>query len=327
MDEPSAPSPVVPTAPRMGHVTDLVDAAPATRPAPAAHTAGLAAVAAAHASGVRIVELGDLDALRAVQALFDSIWHPAPDNRPVTVELMRAMTKAGNPLSGAYDGDELVGACVGFFAAPSGRALHSHVTGVAPSVQRRSIGRALKLHQRAWALDRGITRISWTFDPLVRRNAWFNLGRLAATAQEYLPDFYGVMDDTINADDQSDRLLTSWRLDSDPVLRAVAGEPLTVDLAALRAIGAVAVVSPGPDGGPTVTPGEPGTPWLVAVPPDVETLRLREPQLAARWRLAVRETLGAALDGGAVVRGFAQDGWYVLDTAGTVVPGPVRAGR
>ena len=298
----------------MNSVTDLIDADPVTRLAAAAHTAELAAAAAAHTSGVRIVELFDLDALRSVQDLFDAIWHPAPDNRPVTVELMRAMTKAGNPLSGAYDGDELVGACVGFFSAPSGTSLHSHVTGVAKAAQRRSIGRALKLHQRAWALERGITRISWTFDPLVRRNAWFNLGRLAASPLEYLPDFYGVMDDTINADDQSDRLLTSWALDSDPVLRAVAGEPLTVDLPALRAAGAVAVVSPGPDGGPVVAPGVPGRTWLVAVPPDVETLRLREPVLAAQWRVAVRETLGAALDSGARVRGFAQDGWYVVDT-------------
>jgi predicted GNAT superfamily acetyltransferase len=308
----------------MDGVTDLIDTAPASGSAGLVRTAELAASAAAHVSGVRIVELVELDALRAVQSLFDSIWHPAPDNRPVTVELMRAMTKAGNPLTGAYDGDELVGACVGFFSAPSGTSLHSHVTGVARPAQRRSIGRALKLHQRAWALERGITRISWTFDPLVRRNAWFNLGRLAAGPLEYLPDFYGAMDDTINADDPSDRLLTSWALDSDPVLRAVDGEPLTVDLPALRAAGAVAVCSPGPDGAPVLSPGVPGRPQLVAVPADVETLRLQDPQLAAQWRLAVRQTLGTALNSGVRVLGFAQEGWYVLDTAGPVGTEPGR---
>jgi predicted GNAT superfamily acetyltransferase len=282
---------------------------------PLAESAARAAAALARRSGVRIVELADLDALREVQALFDAIWHPTPDNRPVTVELMRAMGKAGNPVTGAYDGPHLVGASVGFFAAPSGTALHSHVTGVAASAQRRSIGRALKVHQRAWALERGITRISWTFDPLVRRNAWFNLGRLAATPLEYLPNFYGQMHDTINGDDQSDRLLACWALDSEAVLRAVAGEPLTVDLEALRAAGAVAVVSPGPDGGPLVTPAPPGVPRLVAVPPEVETLRRSNPGRAVAWRLAVRE----ALSGGARVRGFAKEGWYVVD-------GPAGAG-
>jgi predicted GNAT superfamily acetyltransferase len=296
-------------------MTDLMDGTPATgsaRSTPLVGSAVSAATAAAARSGVRIVELVDLEPLHEVQALFDSIWHPAPDNRPVTVELMRAMTKAGNPLSGAYDGTRLVGASVGFFAAPAGTALHSHVTGVARSAQRRSIGRALKLHQRAWALERGIPRISWTFDPLVRRNAWFNLGRLAATALEYLPDFYGRMGDSINGSDSSDRLLTSWALDSEAVVRAAAGEPLRVDLPALRAAGAVAAVSPGPDGGPVVTAAPPGVPRLVAVPSDVEALRVSDPGLAAAWRLAVRGALGH----GARVRGFSREGWYVVEAPG-----------
>ena len=323
----------------MGTVTDLIDgtqrprstaSAPPGGPAlalanPEAPAAWLAASAAAQRSGVQVVELTDLDQLRAVQALFDGIWHPAPSNPPVTVELMRALAKAGNPLTGAYADGVLIGACVGFFAAPAGTSLHSHVTGVAASAQRRSVGRALKLHQRAWALDRGITRITWTFDPLVRRNAWFNLGRLGATPIEYLPDFYGAMEDTINGADASDRLLTAWTLDSGPVVRAVAGEPLTVDLTALRAAGAVAVVAAGPDERPAVQAGDPGVPWLVAVPPDVEELRARDTALAAEWRVAVRSALAGALAAGGRVRGFAREGWYVVDGAGS--PAATEAGR
>ncbi|WP_246626870.1 GNAT family N-acetyltransferase [Modestobacter italicus] len=303
----------------MGGVTELIDATPpaslAVVSTAAARAATDVAAGAAARSGVQVLELTALDDLRAVQALFDSIWHPAPDNPPVTVELMRALTKAGNPLTGAYADGVLVGACVGFFAAPSGTALHSHVTGVVPAAQRRSVGRALKLHQRAWALRHGITRITWTFDPLVRRNAWFNLGRLAASPVEYLPDFYGPMEDTINASDQSDRLLTRWDLDSAAVSRAAAGEPWTVDLGAVRAAGAVAVVSTGPGEGPVVAPAPPGVPWLVAVPPDVEALRARDPALAAEWRVAVRTALGGALSAGAQVLGFAREGWYVVDGA------------
>ena len=320
----------------MGTVTDLIDGTPRPRstvpggPAlalasPAAPAAWMVASAAAERSGVQVVELTDLDDLREVQALFEGIWHPAPGNPPVTVELMRALSKAGNPLTGAYADGQLIGACVGFFAAPSGTALHSHVTGVAPSAQRRSVGRTLKLHQRAWALDRGITTITWTFDPLVRRNAWFNLGRLAATPVEYLPDFYGAMEDTINGADQSDRLLTAWALDSAPVVRAVAGEPLTVDLGALRAAGAVAVVSAGPDERPVLRPGTPGVPWLVAVPADVEGMRGRDAALAAEWRVAVRTALAGALATGGRVRGFAREGWYVVDGAGS--PAVPEAGR
>ncbi|MCZ2821125.1 GNAT family N-acetyltransferase [Modestobacter sp. VKM Ac-2977] len=319
----------------MGGVTDLIAGTPLPLPAAGpggqgaaragADAASVVAAEAAAASGVRVAALTDLADLRAVQALFDSIWHPAPDNPPVTVELMRALTKAGNPLFGAYADGQLVGACVAFFAAPSGSALHSHVTGVAPSAQRRSVGRALKLHQRAWALQHGLDRISWTFDPLVRRNAWFNLGRLAATPVEYLPDFYGPMADTINASDQSDRLLTCWSLEAPAVVRAVAGQPVDVDLPALLAAGAAAVLTVGPGGRPEARPGTPGVPALIAVPADVETLRARDAALAAEWRVAVRAALGGALTAGARVRGFAREGWYVVDGPG--LPGAPEAGR
>jgi predicted GNAT superfamily acetyltransferase len=91
---------------------------------------------------------------------------------------------------------------------------------------------------------------------------------------------------------------------------------VAVDLPALRTAGAVAVVSAGPDGAPEERPGVPGRPWLVAVPPDVEGLRARDPVLAARWRVAVRGALAGALAGGGRVRGFAREGWYVVDGAG-----------
>jgi predicted GNAT superfamily acetyltransferase len=309
-------------------VRDLVAGTPPARPQPdedLTAAAVLAAATAATASGVRIVELAALPALHEVQALFDDIWHPVPDNRPVTVEVMRALAKAGNPLAGAYDGEQLVGATVGFFAAPCGTTVHSHITGVAPSAQQRSIGRALKLHQRAWALQRGVERITWTYDPLVRRNAWFNLARLGATPLEYLPDFYGAMDDTINGGGASDRLLTAWALASGPVVRAAAGDPVDVDLPALRAAGAVDVVSAAADGSPVAVTAPPGVPRIVAVPADVEAVRRTDPGLAAQWRLAVRHALADALDTGARVLGFAREGCYVVDGTAPAAVGPAVA--
>ena len=52
--------------------------------------------------------------------------------------------------------------------------------------------------------------MTWTFDPLVRRNAHFNLAVLGATVDEYLVDFYGPLPDAVNAGDESDRLLVVW---------------------------------------------------------------------------------------------------------------------
>lgn len=298
----------------MEDVTDVIDATTVVRqPTPPSSVARHGAEEAARLSGTRIVDLTDLPALHAVEALFDSIWHPEPGNRPITVEVMRALVKAGSYVTGAFLGEEMVGACVGFFAAPAGTALHSHIAGVAPAVQRRNVGRALKLHQRAWAMERGLSRITWTYDPLVARNAWFNIVRLGATPVEYLPDFYGVMQDTINASDQTDRLFVAWSLGSDAVVEACAGRTVPVDLDGLQSGGAVPVLSRGAGGGPVIRSDVSGSPWLVAVPPDVETMRRQDPGLAREWRQAVRAVLGGALDAGGQVRGFTRDGWYVVE--------------
>ena len=53
--------------------------------------------------------------------------------------------------------------------------------------------------------------MSWTFDPLLRRNAWFNISRLGAVGTEYLVDFYGEVADGVN-DPETDRLAVSWNL-------------------------------------------------------------------------------------------------------------------
>ena len=197
---------------------DLVTDVTTTGVAPELDRAVQAADAAARSAGVSVRELTDLAELDEVVDLFSSIWGRA-ENPPVTIELLRAFTKAGNYVGGAFDGGRLVGACVGFFHAPAEDALHSHIAGVSPAATGRSIGFALKLHQRAWALLRGVSEIAWTFDPLVSRNAYFNLVKLAAQPVEYLPNFYGPMLDTINGDDDSDRLLVRWRLRDPAVVR------------------------------------------------------------------------------------------------------------
>lgn len=253
-------------------------------------------------AGVQVRELTELSDLEAVYRLFDAIWRPDPHNPPVTTEMLRAMSKAGNYVSGAYDGTELVGACVGFFGAPSERTLHSHVAGVSSQARSRNVGFALKLHQRDWALQRGLTGIEWTFDPLIRRNAYFNLVKLGARPTQYLTNFYGQMRDEINGDDESDRLLVRW-----PIDEPVGGvEPAAKVIALDR----------GSDGRPIRIDVPTTGPVAVAVPGDVESLRATDFAAAQEWRLAVREVLGGLLADGARVTGFDRTGWYVVEREG-----------
>ena len=83
--------------------------------------ADAAAALAAEAAGVVIRELDTLAELDAVIALFDEVWVPEDGNPSVRLDMLRAMTKAGNYASAAYDlaTGEMLGACVGFFGPPA----------------------------------------------------------------------------------------------------------------------------------------------------------------------------------------------------------------
>ena len=216
-----------------------------------------------------------------VDTLFREVWGlPTP---LITLEMMTAIVHGGGYVAGAVDADGgLVGASVGFLALHEGSlALHSHVTGVRGDRRHVGVGRALKLHQRAWAADAGIDWITWTFDPLVRRNAWFNIAVLGADVHAYLPSFYGTMTDAINAGDESDRLLMAWHVPS-PVPEV-------------------------PRDGRDVQ-----RPVLVATPADVGELRRTDPDAVRRWRSETRRALTAALDAGGRVLGFTREGDYVI---------------
>jgi predicted GNAT superfamily acetyltransferase len=163
------------------------------------------------------------------------------------------------------------------------------------------------MHQRAWALARGIDDVRWTFDPLVRRNAYFNLHKLGATVTEYLTAFYGDMTDGINVGDASDRLYVSWRLASPRALAAATGDRADVVRPAVAAVLVDQVDKP-----VATAPPVDGRPVLVAVPPNIEVVRGQDRPLAARWRLAVREAMTSALDAGYRVRGISRDGFYLL---------------
>ncbi|HWL41417.1 MAG TPA: hypothetical protein VNQ73_00635 [Ilumatobacter sp.] len=228
--------------------------------------------------------------LVGVNALFQQIW--GTSEPIVQVDLLRAIGYTGGYVAGAYDtgpnGEHLVGASFGFLADHDGeRALHSHITGILPGVQHAGVGRALKDHQRAWAAERGIAWITWTFDPLVRRNAWFNIEVLGAHVAEYVVDFYGEMHDSVNTGMASDRLVMAWPT-SERIERIERIEPGT-----LRS----GVEVPTPD--------------------DIVVLRRTDPTAADEWRLRLRSELGDRLTAGARVTGFTRAGAYVLtDVAG-----------
>ncbi|MFE7611074.1 GNAT family N-acetyltransferase [Streptomyces celluloflavus] len=275
-------------------------------PETAAAAAALAELTAREA-GVTISELHELDEMHDACRLLDRVWRPDPGNPLITPELLRVFAHSGSYVVGVRHGGRLAGACLGFLATAG---LHSHIAGVVDDVRGRNVGYAVKLHQRAWALARGITTVTWTFDPLVSRNAYFNLAKLGAVPSEYLADFYGAMRDEVNAGTETDRLLVRWELTAAPPDRSAAPPPdRGPDPAAAHT---VIGLDAGPDGRPTAGRLD-GDTVLVRIPPDIEALRRTDPSLARAWRHALREVLGGLMADGRTVTGFTRDGWYVTE--------------
>jgi predicted GNAT superfamily acetyltransferase len=240
------------------------------------------------------------------------IWPQADGHLPLTPEMAWAMAHAGNYVALARRGDKTVGASLAFLGTDEdGLLLHSHMTGLKTAYQGSSFGYTLKQHQRTWALERGVDRVVWTFDPLVSRNAFFNVMKLGATVTDFYPDFYGPLSDDINAGDESDRCLVTWRLTDERAVAAADGRVPDADVAALLADGAVLVLSAGPEGQPQQESAS-GPVLLCRVPLDVVQLRRTDPACARAWRHALRSVLSGTLSDGYEIRAVTRDGCYVL---------------
>ena len=276
-----------------------------------AEQATAAATAAAARAGVEITPITGADDSHRVSRLLSEIWATNPDQPLVPAEVIRSNAHVNGYGAMATSGADVIGAALGIFGRDQhGFYLHSYVAGVKEERHDGSVGFALKQHQRSWALAHGLTRITWTFDPLVRRNAFFNLVKLGAVAVGFHRDFYGSIRDGVNAGDRSDRIVVEWRLESPRAVDASEHRPHLVELPASDDGRVVARLRVGAGDVPAIDPaarGDRGDPD----PGRHRRARNADPELAQRWRFAVRDTLGAALSTGRV-DGITRDGWYVV---------------
>ena len=224
----------------------------------------------------------DLDTVELIikaQDLFDELRR---SERTIDAGTLRALQQSGNYVVGLFDsaedgdGEVMVGASIAFFGAPGRRTMHSHITALLPEYRGRGWGRELKEHQRQWAFSREVGNITWTFDPLVARNAHFFLTVLGARVTGYVENLYGIWGGG-DAGDESDRLDVEWAL---------------ADLA--------------------TPPAEDDVVATVEIPRDIETIRVEDPAAAHDWRLRIRASLEAHLAKGLRIAGFDERGYLFV---------------
>jgi len=248
---------------------------------------------------VAVRQLADRGECADGSALLARIWGTQLESSPFTGDVLTSLLHAGGCVLGAFDGSSMIGLTVGIAGAPKSDELYSMIAGVDAGHAGRGVGLALKCAQRVWALDHGATSMMWTFDPLIRRNAHFNINRLGARIEQYLQDFYPPMHDALNRADLTDRLVAVWDLLA-PRLRGPDPSDATVVLRADA------------DSEP-VRSATAGTAWLVGTPRDVEVIRVQDATLARRWRMSIREVMQEAERSGHRITGFTESGQYVLE--------------
>lgn len=285
-------------------------AAPRRASAQAVTAAAQAAKRAAAAAGVQIELASGVTEMKTVSEFFAGVWLTPESQPPLGIDVLRAMVHAEGAVHYARDGSGIAGGSAMIFCSPASRGVYSLIAGVRSS--DHGVGFALKQAQRAWALERGATTMTWTFDPLVSRNARFNLVKLGAIAVGYAVDFFGPLNDGIDGQGETDRLIAVWSLTGRRAITAAQGRrPEAVGPQSVRA---ELDQCHAPDGEPFAARDDSAR-WC-RVPRDIVALRRQDPGLAGWWRSASRSILLPAFTGGLVATGFSPDGWYHLTRQG-----------
>ena len=232
-------------------------------------------------NSIQVRELDNLQDQDFGRNIFDVTWSMDAGTE-ITPNLLQAMVHSGSYLSGAFIDNKIVGAAFAFPATNGGLHLHSHMTAVLPEFRDKGVGYTLKIDQWNWAKKKNYSHLSWTFDPLVRRNAKLNIAKLGVDISAYHPNFYGDMPDALNAGDESDRLMVSWITDIDaPKARELITKPETGDI-------------------------------LIEIPEDIVAIRSKNQSESMKWRRQVREQFLAAFEKNGKVVGFSANNEYVV---------------
>ncbi len=261
---------------------------------------------------------------RACQDAQRRAWGIGEDGYLIPVATMVGANLHGGLVLGAFLPDgQAVAMSFAFLGRIEGRlCLYSQLTGVVPGYQSQGLGYRIKMHQRDFAQAEGIGLIAWAFDPLQAGNAHFNLARLGATAGRYVENMYGERTDALNAGVPTDRLIAEWDTgkESNPGIRPDVATVLPRLINTTAEQGGASGPDAAPTGGMSVQHFDDRPSLLIEIPADIARLRRDRPELAERWRLAVREAFQAAFAAGYRAISFVRDEtvtprrvFYVLD--------------
>ncbi|HUE99832.1 MAG TPA: GNAT family N-acetyltransferase [Anaerolineales bacterium] len=263
--------------------------------------------------------------MTAVESLQRAVW-PGSETDVVPTHMLITAVHNGGLLVGAFADDQLVGFVFGFpgieFTPDGPRPKHcSHMMGIHPDQRDSGIGFALKRAQWQMVRHQGLDHITWTYDPLLSRNAYLNIAKLGAVCNTYRRSEYGDMRDGLNAGLPSDRFLVDWWINTRRVDRRLSKRARRrlklddfskADLQPLYSLQLRADHLPHP---PEHYSPLNGNLTLAEIPTDFSILKDADFLLARDWRFFSRELFETAFAAGYIVTDFVYDqsrSFYVL---------------
>ena len=253
-----------------------------------------------------IREIASIAELEAVLRLEKEVWgFDDGDVTPLT--LAAAMKAAGSIWLGAFNKDALLGFAFAFPSLEHGKVgFHSHTLAVKNPFEGRALGYQLKLAQRERVLARGVSEITWTFDPMRSRNAHLNFAKLGVISNSYRPDFYGAQTSSALHINGTDRLWVTWRLADPRVEQRVRGRNNRAEV-----LDALAHIEPlvrfNGKGEPKESElGQALSRQRVAIeiPGDIGSIERTDRELAREWRMGTRRAFTEAIRAGFAVTEF-----------------------
>jgi predicted GNAT superfamily acetyltransferase len=275
----------------------------------------------------RIRVLETPEEMTSVEDLQREIW-PGSETEIVPAHLLITAVHNGGLLLGAYEGEQLVGFVFGFpglESLPDGpHPKHcSHMLGVLDAHRDAGIGFALKRAQWQMVRHQGLNHVTWTYDPLLSRNAYLNIARLGAVCSTYLRSQYGTMRDGLNAGLPSDRFQVDWWVRTRRVEQRLGRQPRgMLNLGQFEQAGINYLHLPVRRQDGFIQPPETFSPpadrlSLAEIPPDFSELKNADLSLARDWRFFARELFETCFAAGFLVTDFIFDrgsgrSFYVL---------------
>lgn len=269
--------------------------------------------------------LHSLDDMQGAVDLQKTYWGEE-DRALVPAHMLFSIAENGGHVLAAMDGDTLAGVVIGFVGMKPEAMISSsadvHIYSkrliVSRDYRNHGLGAWLKFAQRDYALEHGIRRIVWTFDPLLSMNAHLNLRKLGALSRRFIKNYYGTENvGGLSPMGYSDRLYVEWLLDHERVERCAVGHCESATLGDYLDKGGT-VVNPAVRDGDFFAPckhvvdvaGQ--ETLLVEIPRNYYDMMVQVPDLVGQWRAHNRDTLGVLLSGDYTVVDFVSEGEHVF---------------